>query len=216
MTMGKDEAVLIYLENAFPEAKCSLCFSNDYECLVSVVLSAQTTDQSVNKVTPSLFQAYPDVSSLAKADVKEIEKFIKSLGLYHNKAKSLQKLGGFIDFAYHGEIPHNLELLKKVPGVGEKTARVFLLERGDQDFLPVDTHIRRISVRLSYSKVDDSPLSIEKKLERAFPKEKWRFLHHAFIEFGRKRCKSISPLCDNCPLSGYCSYFKKNSPTIGK
>ncbi len=214
--MTKSEEVLSYLSSAYPDAKCALHFSNDYECLVAIVLSAQTADKSVNKVTPALFSSFPSAFSLMHAKIDELENDIKTLGLYKNKAKSLQKLGEYVCLHTSGVIPHDKESLLKIPGVGEKTARVFLLERVNAPFIPVDTHLSRIAKRLGYAKENDSPLLIEKKLEKNFPKEKWGFLHHAFIEFGRNQCTSRNPNCSNCALSKYCHYFKKNSLTMGK
>ena len=214
--MGKSEEVLSYLISTYPNAKCALHFSNDYECLVAIVLSAQTTDKSVNKVTPTLFSHFPNVASLMHAKIEDLENDIKSLGLYKNKAKSLQKLGEYVYLRTNGVIPHDKETLLKIPGVGEKTARVFLLERANAPFIPVDTHLSRIAKRLGYAKENDSPLLIERKLEKNFPIEKWGFLHHAFIEFGRNQCTARNPCCSNCPLSKYCRYFKKNSSTTGK
>ncbi len=214
--MGRNEDLLSFLKKRYPDAHCSLIFSNDFECLVAVLCSAQTSDASVNKVTPFLFAKYKDPSSLMKADIADIEDCIHSLGLYRNKAKSLQKMGEFIVFNYRGEIPHDLEKLRKIPGVGEKTARVFLLERSDIPFIPVDTHLDNIAKRLGYAYKNDSPLTVEKKLEKNFPSSEWRFLHHALIEFGRDICRKGNPRCELCPLQQYCLYFKKCSSMIGK
>lgn len=212
----KSQHVLLYLKQNYSNAKCALHFSNDYECLVAILLSAQTTDKSVNKVTPLLFSHFPGSSELSKAEIATIENDIKSLGLYRNKAKSLQKLGQYIDICCNGKVPHDEERLLKAPGVGVKTARVFLLERTDKSFLPVDTHINRIALRLGYAREGDSPLKIEQKLENNFPKEEWRFLHHAFIEFGRAECLAKNPRCRTCNLSGFCRFYKKYFSTIGK
>ena len=214
--MKKSEAVYNYLLDHYPNAKCSLTFNDDYQCLVAIILSAQTTDRSVNKVTPNLFKHFPNPSSLGKATVVKIEDDIRSLGLYHSKAISLQKLGNFIVFNCNNIIPKREDILLKIPGVGKKTARVFLLERGDDIFLPVDTHIKRIAIRLNYAPKNDDVTKIELKLEKSFPKDTWKFLHHSLIEFGRNECKAINPLCRQCGLNTYCSFFKKNSLTIDK
>lgn len=213
---NKSEAVLRFLKETFPDAKCALHFTNDYECLVAIVLSAQTTDKSVNRITPILFPHYPNPLTLAMADRMDIERDIQSLGLYHNKAKTLQKLGAFLVFRHHGVIPHTLNELLKIPGVGEKTARVFLLERSDSSFIPVDTHLSRIAKRLGYASEKDTPLQIEKKLETNFPKSEWWFIHHSLIEFGREICHAKNPDCEKCPLHKYCLYFKNCVSTMGK
>ncbi len=214
--MGRNEELLSFLKKTYPEAKCSLSFSTDYECLVAIICSAQSSDASVNKVTPALFAVCPDPASLMKANLADIESCIHSIGLYRNKAKSLQKMGEFVVFNYNGEIPHDLEKLRKIPGVGEKTARVFLLERSDASFIPIDTHLDNIAKRLGYADANDSSLAVERKLERNFPTYEWRFLHHALIEFGRNVCKRKRPNCEICPMKKHCLYFKKCSSTIGK
>jgi endonuclease-3 len=210
------EAILSFLHKDFNDAKCALVFTNDYQCLIDISLSAQTTDKSVNRVTPALFAKYPDFASLSQAKIEDVESLIKSLGLYHNKAKNLLALAKEVTFKYQGQLPHNRALLESLPGVGSKTAAVFLLERSEQSFIPVDTHVKRIACRLGYARDKDEPLKIEKKLEKSFPENEWKFLHHALISFGRERCGASSPNCSNCPLISYCSYFKRNSSTKGK
>ncbi len=212
----KNKAVLRFLKETFPDAKCTLCFTNDYECLVAIVLSAQVTDKNVNRVTPTLFSHYPNPFALAKANVLDIERDIRSLGLYRNKAKVLQNLGIFLSSNEGGLVPHKLDELIKIPGVGEKTARVFLIERSTLSFIPVDTHLARIAKRLGYAKEKDMPIEIEEKLEQNFPQNEWRFLHHSFIEFGREICHSKKPECERCSLKMYCAYFKKQFSTMGK
>lgn len=210
------EALLAYLHELYETASTALDFSNDYQCVVAISLSAQTTDKSVNKVTPTLFKDFPDFESLGQGPIEKIEGDIKSLGLYHNKAKNLLALGKEVSKKYGGLLPHDRKKLEELPGVGSKTAAVFLLERSEQAFLPVDTHIKRIAFRLNYCKEDESPLSIEKKLEANFPKDEWKYLHHALIYFGRNICQAQNPACASCKLQGYCRYFKRNFSTKGK
>ena len=212
----RSEAVLAYLKKRFPNPRCGLVFHNPFECLVSIALSAQTTDVSVNKVTPILFEKFPDAFSMSKAPISEIEDCIKSLGLYRNKAKSIQSLSQCLVEKYGGEVPRTKAELVKLPGVGNKTAGVFLLEIERVPAIPVDTHITRIAERLGYAKAEIGPDAIEKKLEKAFPKEEHIYLHHALIWFGREICHAKNPQCGDCELQGYCAYFKKSSLTKGK
>lgn len=212
----KNQSLLTYLHERFPDAGCALNFQSDLEYLVAISLSAQTTDVSVNKVTPSLFKAFPDAKHYADAPLEAIEDQIRSLGLYRNKAKNLKALGIALCELYDGVVPHSFEDLVKLPGVGTKTAGVFLLERGDRPAIPVDTHVKRISVRLGYAKKEDEPIQIEAKLEKTFPREEWKFVHHSLIWFGREVCHAQGPKCDECPLHDYCSFFKKTSSTTAK
>ena len=213
MKNEKVAAILSYLHNNYDDAKTALDFSNDYECLVSIILSAQTTDKSVNKVTPALFKHFPDFESLGKASIKEIENDIKTLGLYHNKAKSINALGKVMASEYSSVIPSDKKTLTSLPGVGIKTAGVFLLERRGEQVIPVDTHVRRIAIRLGFAGENDEFSAIERKLEKAFPYEEHSFVHHSFINFGRTKCSSQRPACEGCPLAVYCKY---NSSTKGK
>lgn len=213
---NKDSLFLEYLHQHYGDAKCALHFSNDLECLVAILLSAQTTDNSVNNVTPSLFDAFKEAKDYAEASLEDIEDKIRSLGLYHNKAKSLKSLGIALTERYGGVVPHDFTLLKELPGVGTKTAGVFLIERADRPAIPVDTHVKRVSERLKYAKSVDTPLKIQAKLEKTFPREEWKFLHHAMIWFGRKECHAIKPSCSRCVMHEYCSYFKKTSSTTDK
>lgn len=215
MEKNKD-LIISFLEEHYTDAKTSLNFSNPFECLVAISLSAQTTDKSVNLVTPNLFKNFPTPFEMAKASLEEVEELIHSIGLYHNKAKNIISLSKELVSKYNGIVPNKKEDLVKLPGVGNKTAGVFLLEMGTEPAIPVDTHIKRISNRLGYSKKNDTPEKIEKKLEKTFPKDKWVFLHHALIWFGRDTCKAINPLCENCKLHEVCLYFKKNSSTTAK
>lgn len=214
--MRKNEEVSSVLLSSFPNAKCTLDFVNPFQCLVAVLLSAQTNDSAVNKCTPQLFSAYPDPFALAKASVQEVEPFIQSLGLYHNKAKNLVDLANRLVNQFDNAVPLKKEDLISLPGVGIKTANVVLLECARIPSFPVDTHVGRIAKRLGYAKKNDEPEIVEKKLEKQFPKESWGSLHHCFIAFGREICHSQKPECERCRLQGYCSFYKKNSSTTGK
>ena len=196
------------LNELYPDAHCELVHRNHYEMAVAVVLSAQTTDASVNRVTPALFAAYPDAKSLAQADVKEIENAIRSLGLYRNKAKAIHDMAvGMVD-DFGGEVPHTMKELTSLPGVGRKCANVILAECYNIPSLAVDTHVNRISKRLGLAKPDDTLLQVETKLKRKIPRERWIKCHHQMIFFGRYRCKSRNPECNGCPFWDICNYRK--------
>lgn len=211
MKTSKASFVSSSLECHYPNAKCSLAFSSPYECLVAVLLSAQCTDEKVNKVTPSLFEKYPDIPSLACSDIDDVEKIIHSLGLYKNKAKNLQNLAILLVKNFQGEVPNDYETLVSLPGVGNKTARVVLMEAFGEPSFPVDTHVARVASRLGLAKLDETPLEIEKKLEKAFAKSEQSKLHHCFISFGRDICHARNPECSRCFLREVCRYFAKNS-----
>ncbi len=212
----KERDILSFLHAQYPNAKCALNFHNDFECLLAIVLSAQSTDSSVNLVTPSLFEAYPTPFLMAQADLSEIEMKIKRIGLYRSKAKHVKELSVVLNEKYDGKIPYERDLLTKLPGVGEKTAGVFLLERAMIPSLPVDTHISRIAKRLGYARKNEKPLQIERILEKSFPENEWIFLHHSLIAFGRGMCHAKKPVCETCPLKKYCRLQKKTLSTTGR
>lgn len=214
--MKISEALSEFLHSRFEGVKCALEFNNPFECLVAISLSAQTTDKSVNKVSPILFNKYKDAFSLSIAEQKDVEEILKPLGLYKNKAKNIISLAKSLVELYDGEIPMNLEKLIKLSGVGTKTAGVFLLEVGKVPAIPVDTHVHRVSDRLGFSKPGMDAYELQKKLQRKFPKEEWGFIHHATIHFGREICHAKNPCCEKCSLHGHCLYFKKISSTKAK
>lgn len=205
----KESLLLSFLHEAYPNASCSLHFQNDFECLVAIILSAQSKDESVNKVTPLLFSRYPDAERMAEAPLSDLEMILRTLGLYRNKTKNLLALSKTLIAQYGGKVPSTKEELLSLPGVGIKTAGVFLLERREEPHLPVDTHIERIAKRLSFAKKSQNGPQIEALLEKRFPKEEWIFLHHALIAFGRTRCLAKNPLCEDCPLRPICAYRNK-------
>ena len=212
----KAKDILSFLDKYYHEAKCSLDFNNAYECLVAVCLSAQTSDASVNRITPTLFSLAPNPKGLYELDLAILEKTISSLGLYKNKSRNLHELAKALVEKYHGEVPLDFIELRTLPGVGIKTANVVLCEIAKRPAIAVDTHVSRISKRLRFAKEDDSPEIIEKKLEKIFPKEEWINLHHRIIHFGRDICKAKNPECHRCELHKYCKYYKSLSMTIGK
>ena len=204
MINNKAKAVINYLDEILPSVGCELHYQKDYELLIAVVLSAQTTDKSVNQVTPILFSKYQSLEELSRADVKDVENIIKSIGLYKNKAKNIVELSKVLVNKYDSKVPREKEVLVTLPGVGNKTAGVTRLELFNDQELPVDTHVARIAKRLKFASNNDEPIVIEKKLKKAFPKDRWGKLHHQFIHFGRYICTSKNPQCENCKIKGFC------------
>lgn len=196
--------IIEYLDELLPNVGCELIYSKDYELLIAVMLSAQTTDKSVNRVTEVLFSKYKTLQELDNAPIEDIEQIIMSIGLYKNKAKNLKGIIHELLTKFDGKVPHDRESLSSMPGVGHKTAGVVLAELFKQAEFPVDTHVARISKRLNLAKENDSPIEVENKLKKAFPKDKWIKLHHQFIHFGRYYCLAKSPKCENCKLIGIC------------
>ena len=197
-----------YLDELFPNAKAELNFSNNFELLIAVVLSAQTTDVSVNKVTPKLFKKYPTPFDLSKADVNDVETIINSIGLYRNKSKNIIELSKILVEKYNGEIPNRREALESLPGVGRKTANVVLSNAFDVPAFAVDTHVERISKRLGIALENDSVLTVEEKLMALFPRQLWKKLHHQLIFFGRYHCTSKKPKCEICKMKDFCPFFQ--------
>ncbi|MBQ6335157.1 MAG: endonuclease III [Erysipelotrichaceae bacterium] len=205
--MKKTELIIKSLDELFPDAHCELEHKSDFELLIAVVLSAQTTDQRVNSVTPDLFERYPDAKSLAKAKLEDVEDIIRPIGLYHNKAINIIKLSNALVDRFDGQVPSNREELEALPGVGRKTANVILSNCFDVPAFAVDTHVSRVSKRLGIADEDDDVNKIEEKLMRSFPKDKWGRLHHQFIFFGRYKCKAVKPDCADCPLKSICHHL---------
>ncbi len=201
--------LLDYLDEILPTAKCELLYSKDYELVIAVMLSAQTTDKSVNAVTPILFKKYPTLAALYDAPLEDIEEIIKPIGLYKNKAKNLKGIVKDLVDRFNGVVPSDKEQLMTLPGVGNKTAGVIRAEIFQIPDLPVDTHILRISKRLNLAKKDDEPIDVERKLKKIIPEERWIKSHHQLIHFGRYYCMARSPKCENCKISDRCIYKSK-------
>lgn len=189
--------------------KTGLRFQNNYQLLISIILSARCKDAKVNDITPDLFDKFPDFTSLAKADVNEIQYLIKSITYPNEKAKRLKKLGCIMVDKFNNEIPNDLETLITLPGVGRKTANVYLATVYDLPCIAVDTHVKRVSNRLQLVN-SNNPVEIEMELYKLFPKEFHNRVSSWFIYFGRNRCKAIKPLCDDCPFKIFCVKHKKN------
>jgi len=200
---SKVEAIRKKLLERYSEAKTELEYKSDYELLTAIILSAQCTDKRVNIVTKGLFEKYPSVHDMAKADIDELKSFINSCSFFNNKAENLLKMANAVVAEHGGKIPSGEESLKKLAGVGQKTAHVFLIEFHGKNFMAVDTHVFRTSHRLGLSD-SKTPAKTEEDLVRLF-KADLSPLHQAFVLFGRYICKSKKPLCDSeCFLSEYC------------
>lgn len=208
--MKQASYILETMDQMFPNATVELFHHNHFELLVAVVLSAQTTDVAVNKITPKLFKSFPTPLDLMNADVKIIESHIKTIGLYRNKAKNIKALSKVLVEQFNGEVPSNRNDLESLPGVGRKTANVVLSNAFNIPALAVDTHVARVSVRLGFAKEKDSVLVIEQKLMKKIPKDKWQQAHHQFIFFGRYHCLARNPKCRACPLYDICKYKEKS------
>lgn len=207
--MSVDE-ILSHLDRMYPDAHCELNHANAYEMAIAVILSAQTTDASVNQVTPKLFEKYPTVESLANAELKDVEQCISRLGLYHNKARSIVNFSKGVVENYGGIVPDTMDDLLTLSGVGRKCANVILSECYGIPSLAVDTHVTRVSKRLGLVYQKDDVNTIERKLKRKIPKERWIKTHHQMIFFGRYLCHARSPKCGLCPFVSICHEKNKN------
>lgn len=210
MDIKRTQSIIKTIEALYPEAHCELVHRDPFELLISVILSAQTTDKAVNKVTPNLFAKYPNAEALAKATPEEVEPYIKTIGLYRNKAKHLVACAQQLVSEYQGHIPQTRESLMSLPGVGRKTANVVLSVAFGIPAFAVDTHVERISKRLSLVEQQAKPLQVENQLTAQIPESWWGHTHHAMIFFGRYFCTAKQPQCQNCPLLLQCQYGQDN------
>ncbi len=186
-----------------------LDYRSEYELIIAVVLSAQCTDERVNKVTPALFEAYPTVESLSQAEPEHVFPYIKSISYPNNKSKHLVGLGKMVMADFGGEIPSTLKDLVKLPGVGRKTAQVVASVAFDVDALPVDTHVFRVANRIGLSKDADTPLKVERQLKKVLDQRDWSEAHHLIILHGRYTCIARAPKCEDCTVSPACVYFER-------
>lgn len=200
----------------FPNAHCELTHFNPFELVIAVALSAQCTDVLVNKVTDKLFQKYTTPEDYIRVPLEELQNDIRSLGLFRNKAKNIQKLSKMIIDEYDREVPKEREELMKLPGVGRKTANVVMSVAFGEPAIAVDTHVERVSKRLGICRWKDSVLEVEKTLMKKIPMEEWSVTHHRLIFFGRYHCKAQNPQCDVCPLLEVCREGKKRMKKAGK
>jgi endonuclease-3 len=206
---AKVDFVARELAREFPDAKCALLHETPEQLLFATILSAQCTDERVNKTTPELFARWPDSRALAKAKVAEVEKVIKSINFFRNKAKSLVGAAQMIQEKFGGELPRTIEELTELPGVGRKTANVLLGESFNLPFgIVVDTHVRRLSNLIGLTEEQD-PVKIEQDLMKIVPKEVWTKFSHWLILHGRKTCIARRPRCGECIIRSHCEFGRK-------
>jgi endonuclease III len=208
--------LLQVLAQMYPNAQCELVHQSPFELLISVILSAQTTDKAVNLVTPALFQKFPTPVEMATASIADLEEALKQIGLFRNKAKHIKETAAMLVEVFDGQVPMTRSALMKLPGVGRKTANVVLSVAFGIPAVPVDTHVERIAKRLGLAKEADTVLVVEKKLQRKIPRDLWNVSHHQMIHFGRYFCTAQNPHCEACLLTNECKYFRKLSKTKQK
>ncbi|MGG4032619.1 endonuclease III [Paenibacillus cisolokensis] len=196
--------ILDTIADMFPDARCELNHRNPFELTIAVLLSAQCTDETVNKVTAHLFEKYKKPEDYLAVPVEELEQDIRRIGLFRSKAANIQKLCRILIDKYGGEVPREHAQLTELPGVGRKTANVVVSNAFDVPAIAVDTHVERVSKRLGIAKPDDSVLEVEKRLMKLVPREEWTLTHHRLIFFGRYHCKAQNPQCPVCPLLDIC------------
>lgn len=197
------------MADMYPEAHCELIHDNPFELVIAVALSAQCTDALVNKVTKNLFQKYKTPEDYLSVSLEELQQDIRSIGLYRNKAKNIQKLCRMLLDDYNGEVPKDRDELTKLPGVGRETANVVVSVAFGIPAIAVDTHVERVSKRLAICRWKDSVLEVEKTLMKKIPMDEWSVTHHRMIFFGRYHCKAQRPQCEECPLLEVCREGKK-------
>ena len=206
---SKKEGVKIIeiLKEIYPDAKCSLDFTTPFEMMVAVMLSAQCTDERVNKTTPGLFEKYNTPEKMVTIRLEELEKIIHPCGFYKNKSKNILLASKMLLEKYDGKVPETIEELIKIPGVGRKSANVIMLEAfNNPSGIAVDTHAKRISNRIGLSK-ESCPEKIEQDLIKLFDKEYWYDVNHLLVWHGRGFCNARKPDCDKCKLNIYCDFY---------
>lgn len=202
----KDKAAFILQEvsKLYPDAGCELKYSNATELLVAIMLSQQATDISVNSLTRTLFAKYPTLEAFALAPLSQLESDLRTIGLFRAKAKNIKATAAIILDKHHGQIPATQEDLESLPGVGRKTANVYLAEWHNLPRIAVDTHVKRVAGRLGLADEGDTPAAVEKRLMGLYPESAWIRLHHSLLFFGRYFCKAKKPQCRSCPLIQVC------------
>jgi endonuclease-3 len=202
----RERALEIYalLEVEYPDAHCELDFRSPYELAVATILSAQTTDERVNQVTPELFARFPDAAALASAPMEEVEALVRSTGFYRNKAKNIVGFARGVMAEHDGDVPRSMAELHALPGIGRKTANVVLGNAfGLDEGVVVDTHVKRLAQRLAFTR-EESPEKVERDLMDLFPPESWTMLAHLLIWHGRRVCDARKPACERCAVHHLC------------
>lgn len=195
-----------YLDELFPNPKCELDYNKDYELLIAVVLSAQTTDKRVNSVTSILFKKYDTLDKLKEADINDIKEIIKPIGTFNKKSLFVKEIAKYLLDNCNSSVPNDRKILESIPGVGRKSANVVLSNLFNYPAIAVDTHVSRVSKRLKLAKDSDEVDVIEQKLMKKLKKENWSKRHHQLVLFGRYHCKAIKPECTNCKIKNLCKY----------
>ena len=210
--MKKSDAIKFVeiLKETYPDATCSLDFKTPFQMVVAVMLSAQCTDERVNKTTPTLFERCKTVQDFADIDINELEKIIHPCGFYKNKAKNIKLCAKQVLDIFGGEVPDNMEDLQSLAGVGRKSANVVMLEAfNNPQGIAVDTHAKRVSNLVGLSNESD-PVKIEQDLLKIFPKEYLKDINHLFVWHGRNICVARKPKCDSCSVKEFCKYYKNS------
>lgn len=198
------------MRKIYPEAECALVHEDRFQLLIAVVLSAQTTDKSVNQVTPALFGRYPDAATLASAQAEDLEEILKRIGMYRTKAKNIIALSKMLMEKHGGQVPGDYDLLTELPGVGRKTANVVLSVGFGEPRIAVDTHVFRLANRIGIT-AEKNVLDTEISLMKAIPREHWIMMHHALIWHGRQVCSAKNPKCSECAIESLC---RKNNVEV--
>jgi endonuclease-3 len=197
-----------YLDYLFPEPKCELNYNRDYELLIAIMLSAQSTDKRVNMVTPIIFDRYPTLNTLKEADLSDLETIIRPVGSFRKKSLYTKEIARRLCDEFGGKVPTDREVLESFPGIGRKTVNVFLSEFYNYPAIAVDTHVERVSKRLKLATLKDDVLKVEKKLMKKFDKDLWAKRHLQLVLFGRYYCKAVKPECEICRLKDICRDYK--------
>lgn len=207
-TFQETGKILSLLKEMYPDARCALNYETPFQLLVATMLSAQSTDKTVNRVTEKLFRAYPAVQDFLQLQQSELEEKIKEIGLYRNKAKNILSMCRELVTRFAGEVPSTMEELLSLPGVGRKTANVVLSNAFNIPAIAVDTHVFRVSNRIGLASADNV-LDTEKQLLESIPRELWSSAHHWLIWHGRQICDAKKPKCGLCVLNPYCRYYSR-------
>lgn len=205
------EGIIAYFQQAMPVAESELTYSNPFELLVAVILSAQCTDKRVNLTTPALFAAYPTAEAMAKATAEEIFPYIKSISYPNNKARHLAGMARMLVEEFGGEVPSDLKELQRLPGVGRKTANVIGAVIWQKEVMPVDTHVFRVAARIGLTRGAKTPLQTELQLEKHIPSHLLPIAHHWLILHGRYVCTARAPKCEECGIREWCKEFSPQS-----